>query len=249
MKRAIAVAASVPVLLVTVWWALALVFTGPDPEWLSIALASIYAMGTLAVLIWLRPFAWALAACGLAFVALLVWWSSIRPSNEGDWQVDVARLARVEIRGEQLIVHNLRNFDYRTESDFTPRYEDRTYHLPALRGVDVFMSYWGSPAIAHTIMSWQFENAPPLAISIETRKRKGQEYSALKGFFKQYEITYVVADERDVVGLRTNHRGEQVYLYRLKSTPAFARALLLDYVDSINGLVERPQFYNALVDN
>ena len=111
------------------------------------------------------------------------------------------------------------------------------------------MSYWGSPAIAHTIMSWQFENAPPLAISIETRKRKGQEYSALKGFFKQYEIIYVVADERDVVGLRTNHRGEQVYLYRLKSTPALARALLLDYVDSINGLVEHPQFYNALADN
>ena len=126
---------------------------------------------------------------------------------------------------------------------------DRTYDLSALRGVDVFMSYWGSPAIAHTIMSWQFDNAPPLAISIETRKRKGQEYSAVKGFFKQYEIIYVVADERDVVGLRTNHRGEQVYLYRLKSTPALARALLLDYVDSINGLVERPQFYNALVDN
>ena len=111
-------------------------------------------------------------------------------------------------RGEQLTVHNVRNFDYRTESDFTPRYEDRTYDLSTLRGVDVFMSYWGSPAIAHTIMSWQFDNAPPLAISIETRKRKGQEYSAIKGFFKQYEIIYVVADEHDVVGLRTNHRGE-----------------------------------------
>ncbi len=98
-------------------------------------------------------------------------------------------------------------------------------------------------------MSWQFENAPPLAISIETRKRKGQDYSALKGFFRQYEIIYVVADEQDVVGLRTNHRGEQVYLYRLKLTPTQARGLLLDYIDSINRLVERPQFYNALVDN
>ena len=192
----------------TAWWTLALVFAGPDPAWLGTALASVYALGTLAILLWLRPFAWALAACGLAFVALLIWWSTIRPSNEGDWQADVARLARVEVRGEQLIVHNVRNFDYRTESDFTPRYVDRTYDLSALRGVDVFMSYWGSPAIAHTIMSWQFDNAPPLAISIETRKRKGQEYSAVKGFFKQYEIIYVVADERDVVGLRTNHRGE-----------------------------------------
>ena len=249
VKRAIVVAASIPILLVTAWWTLALVFAGPDPAWLRTGLAAVYALGTLAILLWLRPFAWALAAWGLAFVALLIWWSTIRPSNDGDWQPDVARLAQVEVRGEQLIVHNVRNFDYRTESDFTPRYEDRTYDLSALRGVDVFMSYWGSPAIAHTIMSWQFDNAPPLAISIETRKRKGQEYSAIKGFFKQYEIIYVVADEHDVVGLRTNHRGEEVYLYRLNPTPELARALLLDYVDSINGLVERPQFYNALVDN
>ena len=230
MKRAIIVAASIPILLVTAWWTLALVFAGPDPAWLRTGLAAIYALGTLAILLWLRPFTWALAAWGLAFVALLIWWGTIRPSNDGDWQPDVARLARVEVRGEQLIVHNVRNFDYRTESDFTPRYEDRTYDLSTLRGVDGFMSYWGSPAIAHTIMSWQFDNAPPLAISIETRKRKGQEYSAIKGFFKQYEIIYVVADEHDVVGLRTNHRGEEVYLYRLNPTPKLARALLLDYV-------------------
>ena len=249
MRRAIVVAASVPILLVTAWWTLALVFTGPDPEWLRMAIASIYALGTLAMLALAAPVRLGARGLGPRVRRLLVWWSSIRPSNEGDWQPDVARLPPVEIRGDQLIVRNVRNFDYRSESDFTPRYEDRSYDLAALRGVDLFMSYWGSPAIAHTIMSWQFENAPPLAISIETRKRSGQEYSAVKGFFKQYELNYVVADERDVVGLRTNHRGEQVYLYRLKSTPALARAMLLDYVESINGLVERPQFYNALVDN
>jgi hypothetical protein len=249
VKRAIVVVASIAILLVTAWWALALVYAGPDPEWLRMAIAAIYALGTLAILIWLRPFASVLAAWGLAFVVLLVWWNSIRPSNVGDWQADVARLPQVEIRGNQLIVRNIRDFEYRTERDFTPRYVDRSYDLSTLRGVDLFMSYWGSPAIAHTIMSWQFENAPPLAISIETRKRTGQEYSAVKGFFKQYEIIYVVADERDLVGLRTNHRGEQVYLYRLKLAPALARALLLDYVDSINGLVEHPQFYNALVEN
>ena len=225
VKRATSVAASIPILLVTAWWTLALVFAGPDPAWLRTGFAAAYALGTLAILLWLRPFGWALAVWGLALVALLIWWSTIRPSNDRDWQPDVARLPRVEVRGEQLTIRNVRNFDYRTEGDFTARYEDRTYDLSKLRGVDFFMSYWGSPAIAHTIMSWQFENAPPLAVSIETRKRRGQEYSALKGFFKQYEIIYVVADERDVVGLRTNHRGEQVYLYRLKSTPALARAL------------------------
>jgi hypothetical protein len=249
VNRASVVVASIPILLVTAWWTLALVFAGPGPAWLRTALAATYALGTLAMLVWLRPFAQAFVAWALALVALLVWWSTIRASNEGDWQPDVARLPRVEVRGEQMTFHNVRNFNYRTESDFTARYVDRTYDLTALRGVDVFMSYWGSPAIAHTIMSWQFENAPPLAISIETRKRKGQEYSAVRGFFKQYEIIYVVADERDVVGVRTNHRGEEVYLYRLKSTPALARALLVDYVDSINSLVEHPQFYNALVDN
>jgi hypothetical protein len=196
-----------------------------------------------------RPLPRAFAAWAIAGVALLVWWTSMEPSNTRDWQADVARLPRVEIRGQQLVFHDIRSFEYRSETDFTPRYVDRSYDLADLRGVDLFMSYWGSPAIAHTIMSWQFGNAPPLAISIETRKRKGQEYSAVKGFFKQYEIIYVVADERDVVGLRTNHRGEQVYLYRLKSSPALARALLLDYVASINELVERPQFYNALLDN
>jgi hypothetical protein len=249
VKRAATVAVSIAILLVTAWWTLALVFAGPGPAWLRIGVAAVYALGTLATLLWLRPFRRALALWGLALIGLLVWWNTLRPSNDGDWQADVARLARVEVRGERLIFHNVRNFDYRTETEFTPRYEDRTYDLSALRGVDIFMSYWGSPAIAHTIMSWQFENAPPLAISIETRKRKGQEYSALKGFFKQYEITYVVADERDVVALRTNHRGENVYLYRLRVNPALARALLLDYVGSINALVERPQFYNALVDN
>ena len=205
---------------------------------------------TLAILIWLRPFTPALATWGLAFVALLVWReASIRPSNERDWQPDVARLPSVDVRGDLLTVHNIRNFDYRTETDFTPRYEDRTYDLSKLRGVDLFLVYWGSPAIAHTIMSWQFEGAPPLAVSIETRKRRGQEYSAVQGFFKQYEIIYVVADERDVVRLRTNYRGEQVYLYRLNASAAQARALLMDYVASINALVEQPQFYNALTDN
>ena len=106
MKRAIIVLCSVPILLVTAWWTLALVFAGPGPAWLGTALAAIYALGTLAILLWLRPFAWALAACGLGFVALMIWWSTIRPSNEGDWQADVARLPRVEIRGEQLVVHN-----------------------------------------------------------------------------------------------------------------------------------------------
>ncbi|WP_370889723.1 DUF4105 domain-containing protein [Caballeronia sp. RCC_10] len=206
-------------------------------------------MVSLAVLLWLRPPWRAIAVWSTGLVAILVWWNMLQPSSDREWQPDVVKLASFDFDGGYLRVHNLRNFDYRTETDFTPRYEDRTFDLSKLRGLDIFMSYWGSPAIAHTIMSWDFEDSLPLAISIETRKSKGQEYSAVKGFFKQYELIYVAADERDVIRLRTNYRGEQVYLYRLKVTPEQARALLMDYVATMNALVKTPRFYNALVNN
>src|SRR5262245_2871909 len=249
MKKLLRVLLAVPVLLVTLWWALALYFAGPDPAWMRPALALLFGAGTVALLVWLRPYRWALGIWAAAVALLFFWWTTIQPSNDRDWQPDVARLPTAEIQGNKLTVHNVRNADYRSETDYTLRYEDRTYDLSRLTGLDLFMIYWGSPAIAHTIMSWQFEGSLPLAISIETRKQVGQEYSAVEGFFKQYEIIYVVADERDVVRLRTNYRGEEVYLYRLKTPPPLARALLLDYVQSMNELAERPQFYNALTDN
>jgi hypothetical protein len=240
---------AVPLLAGTAWWTLALIYAGPGPAWMKTALALSYAGGTVAALLWVRPFRWALGIWGAGFVVLLGWWISIQASNDRDWAPDVARVPSVELRGDRLTFHNVRNFDYRTENDFTPRYEDRNVDLARLRGLDLFMVYWGSPMIAHTIMSWQFEDSPPIAISIETRKQRGQRYSAVEGFFKQYELIYVVADERDVVRLRTNYRGEQVYLYRLKTPLPQARALLLDYVDVMNALVQHPKFYNALLDN
>ena len=206
-------------------------------------------MAALAAFIWLRPFWRALAVWGVGFLAIIVWWSTLQPSNDRDWQPDVAKVAWAEVSGDKLTFHNVRDFDYRSETDFTPRYEDRVYDLSKLRGLDLVMSYWGSPAIAHTIMSWEFEGSRPLAISIETRKSKGQEYSAVKGFFRHYEIIYVAADERDVVRVRTNYRGEDDYLYRLKVAPEQARALLMDYVTTMNALAKTPEFYNALVDN
>ena len=250
MKRALIVILALPVLALTGWAALVLLFAGPgEATWIRPAVAVVYALGSLAVLLWVRPFPRALGVWGVGLIAVFLWWNSLHPSNDGDWQPDVAKLAWAEVRGDQLTFHNVRNFDYRSETDFTSRYEDRVYDLSKLRGFDLFMSYWGSPAIAHTIMSWDFEGAPPLAISIETRKTMGQEYSAVKGFFRQYDIIYVAADERDIVRLRTNYRGEDVYLYRLKVTPEQARMLLMDYVSTMNSLVETPEFYNALVDN
>jgi hypothetical protein len=196
-----------------------------------------------------RPLRWVVAGILGAFVVVLVAWLAIPPSNARDWQPDVATLAFADIRGDQVVVHNVRNAEYRTEADYTVRLEDRTLDLSKLRSLDLFLIYWGSPLIAHTILSWGFEGDQYLAISIETRKEKGEEYSALRGFFRQYELVFVVADERDVVRLRTNVRGEDVYVYRLDASPAIARQLLLRYFAEINRLHDRPQWYNALTEN
>lgn len=250
LKRSLFVALAITILLASAWGVLVLLYAGPEGNVEArAAVIAVFGLGTLAATIWLRPVWHALAAWTVGFLTIVVWWAMIEPSNNRDWQPDVAKLASAEVHGDKLTFHNVRNFDYRSETDFTVHYEDRAYDLSKLRGVDLFMSYWGSPAIAHTIMSWDFEGSPPLAISIETRKSKGQEYSAIKGFFRHYEIIYIAADERDIVRLRTNYRGEDVYLYRLKATPEEARALLMDYVSTMNGLVDRPEFYNALVDN
>ena len=250
LKRALIIFLALVLLVATGWGALVLLYAGPATAvWASASLATVYAVGSLAALAWLRPLWRALAIWGVGLLAILTWWSTLRPSNDGDWQQDVAKLSWVEVHGDTLTVHNVRNFDYRSDTDFTPRFEDRVYDLSKLRGFDIFLSYWGSRVIAHTIVSWDFADSPPLAISIETRKQKGQEYSAIEGFFRQYEIIYVAADERDIVRVRTNYRGEDVYLYKIKATPEQARLLLMDYVGTMNALDDTPEFYNALVDN
>jgi hypothetical protein len=155
-----------------------------------------------------------------------------------------------EINGKQINIHNIRNCDYRTETDYDTHYYDKIFDLDQLRTVDLYLVTWGSPDIAHTMVSFGFTNGDYVCFSIETRKRTGQEYSALKGFFRQYELTYVIADERDVVRLRTNYRvGEEVCLYRLQATPEQAQRLFLDYLRRVNELHERAEWYNALTDN
>ena len=233
------------------WMALAIYFdlAPRGIPWLPAGLAIAVPVGALAALVLVRPRRWAVVGIAVAFVMVLVAWLAIPPSNTRDWQPDVATLPYAEIRGDRVTVHNVRNADYRSETDYTVRLEDRELDLSRLRSLDLFLVYWGSPLIAHTIMSWGFEGDQYLAVSIETRKEKGEEYSALRGFFRQYELTFVVADERDVVRLRTNFRGEDVYVYQLDVPPADARVLLLKYLRAVNDLREHPQWYNALTDN
>lgn len=235
--------------LAIAWGAVAIWFDGPPARWLAGLLAVAFVSVSGALLLWVRSFWGAVLAMLVPFAAVLGWWLSIPPSNDRDWYPDVARLPTATIEGHLVTVHNVRNFDYRTETDYTERWETRTYDLNQLVGVDMFISYWGPTLYAHTIASWEFADGQHLAVSIETRKEQGEEYSAVLGFFRQYEIYYVVADERDVIGVRANHRGERVYLYRLRTPLDAARAVLLDYLNEINRLARRPKWYNAFTHN
>ena len=249
MSRLLAFAAAPFILLAHVWAIAAVWIDGPEQRVLGIAVLVGYAV--LAGFFATRVsgfFERSIVTLG-PFVLVLAWWLTLEPSNDRVWLRDVARLARAEVEGDRLVFHNVRNFRYRSETDYDERWETREYDLSKLEGVDMFFSYWGSPHIAHTIASWDFGDDGHLAISIETRKEEGEEYSAVLGFFRQFELYYVVADERDLVGLRTNHRGETVRLYRTKNDVAVARAILLDYVREINALGEQPAWYNAVTHN
>jgi len=160
---------------------------------------------------------------------------SLKPSNFRQWQPDVAETAWAEINGDRVTIHNFRNCDYRGEFDYTPHWETRTVDLSKLRGIDIFITYWGSPWIAHPIVSFDFGDDGHVAMSVETRKEVGETYSAVRGFFRYYELIYTIADERDVVRLRSNYRhGEDVYLYHTLAAPEQARSIFLNYLARAN---------------
>lgn len=224
---------------------------GPWRRGLAVAMAALTLAGSGAVLMARgRRHALPAFAGGLALVA--AWFATIQPSGERNWTVDVARAPWATIVGDLVTIHEVRNFAWRTEADFTPRWETRTVDLRRLEGVDLIASYWMGDAIAHILVSFAFEDAPPLAVSIETRKEIGEAYSTVLGFLKRYELVYVVADERDLIGVRTNVRAdppEDVYLYRVAVPRDNARRLFLEYVHRMNELRAHPAFYNTATTN
>jgi hypothetical protein len=241
--------------MVGVWGTLALTYSGPRNDAVRYGLAVLFAAASLAALIALTSRHWrwrAFAAYLVLFMALLVWYFGLEPSNKRDWQTDVAVLPYATVEGDLVTVHNIRNFDYHTETDYTPAYYDKRFDLRKLEGVDVVAVYWMGPAIAHVFLSFAFSGGDHLAISIETRKEKGEGYSTLKGFFRQYELYYVVADERDAFRLRTNYRRdpqEDVYVYRVSGSLENGRKIFLEYINRINALKANPEFYNSLTTN
>ncbi len=238
----------------TAWGALVLFYLGPGSgEVRTVEAWTFAAIGLLALGAWFvrrarRP---AVIGFAAAFALVLVVWGSATPSNDRDWQPEAAVLPYATFDGDRVTVHNIRNFDYRTETDFTPAYYDRTFDLRRLDRVDLVAAYWMGPAIAHLFVTFGFGD-DHLAISIEARKDRTRPYATLPGFFRQYELVYIVADERDVIRVRTNYRTsppEEVYLFRVMGPIENGRRIFLDYLRDINELREHPRFYNTLTTN
>ena len=248
LLRIVFALAIIVAVLVTVWAAAAIYFDSPFGS-LRTLVAVLYLVTVLAALFFPRGHMGLIVAfAGFALVAF--WWLSIKPSNDRDWKPDNARTAYADINGDQITIHNVRNCDYRTEHDFTCQWEVRSYNLENLRSVDLFITWWGSPWIAHPIVSFDFGEQGHVPMSIETRNVVGQTYSAIRGFFRQYTLIYIVSDERDVIRLRTNYRkDEEVHIFRTTVSPPLARKIFLDYLQRVNALHERPEWYNALTDN
>jgi hypothetical protein len=239
----------------TGWGALALVYWDHANPLLRNALALAWVLTSLALLAGFTQRRWrwrTLGSFSVLFALLLVCWSTLEPSNDRDWKPESAVLAYASIDGDRITLHNIRNFDYRTETDFTPAYYDRTFDLQQLAAVDLFAVYWMGPKIAHVFLSFGFSDGHHVAVSIEARSERNDEYSSVKGFFRQYELYYAVGDERDLVRLRTNYRVnpvEDVYLYRVQGDAANRRRLFLEYLRRINALREHAQWYNTLTTN
>jgi hypothetical protein len=192
---------------------------------------------------------WPLALYGLALLSLLGWWVTIRPSHDRVWADDVARLLRGTVQGHRVTLANVRNFRWRSDEDYDVRWETRCYDLDRLVSADAIQSYWGSAAIAHAMISFGFDDGRHVVFSVEIRKKRGERFSSIGGFFKQFEMILVAADENDIVRVRTNVRGEDDYLYPLTMTPEIMRSLFVSYVEAANALVETPRFYNTISSN
>ncbi|GHC92189.1 membrane protein [Pseudorhodoferax aquiterrae] len=240
------------VLLLSSLWAVpALHYRLPLPApWASVV-AGGWALFALAAiwLLWREGAARPVLAYGVAFALLLGWWVRIAPSDDRVWADDVARHLQSQVDGSVLTLSNVRNFDWRSDTDYTARWETRRLDLDRLRTVDMALSYWMGPAIAHTLVSFGFDDGQQIVFSVEIRKERGESFSAVAGFFKQYELSLVAADERDILRVRTNVRGEDVYLYRVQLAPAAQRALFLAYLAQAQALARAPRFYDTLSAN
>jgi hypothetical protein len=237
--------------LLAVWGCLALWYQVPGGRVLKSLSLAVWLVFSVAMLFALWHGRAALGALGfaLAFAGLLVWWHGLLPSNNREWADDVAQMTTGTVEANHVMLRNVRNFDWRSDTDYTQRWETRTYDLDRLDSVDMILSYWSNRAIAHVLISFGFDDGSHVAFSVEIRPEKTEAFSEIGGFFKEFELSIIAADERDVVRVRTNVRGEDDYLYRIRIPLSTMRSLFLAYVTQANELVQAPRFYNTVTVN
>jgi hypothetical protein len=251
LRTVATVFATLAVGLPGIWGGFALDYQFPGGQvakGLAVALWAAFCVSLLLAL-WQGRVALGLTAFALAFAVLLIWWTRLAPTNDREWADEVAQISHGTVAGNRVTLYNVRNFDWHTPTDYTQRWETRTYDLDRLRSVDMIMSYWSGPAIAHMLISFGFEAGVQVVFSVEIRRQKTQAYSSLGGFFKEFELSIVAADELDVIRVRTNVRGEDVYLYRLQLPQEAMRRLFLAYVAEADALLTTPRFYNTITVN
>jgi hypothetical protein len=243
--------ASLIIAAMTAWSSLAIYYSNLFNESVRAGIAIGIAVCTGAAFLFLKRRFWALIGFLVVFCLIVAWWLNIKPSNDRNWQPDVAVIPYATIQDNLVTIHNIRNLNYRTETDFDVNYYDKTFDLKNLDSVDMVAVYWMGDAIAHIMMSFGFQGKDFVAFSIETRKEIGEGYSTIKGFFKQYELTYIVGDERDLIRVRTDYRNpqEDVYLYRIRFNRERAQKLFMEYIKQINSMKKRPVWYNTLTTN
>lgn len=235
--------------LIIAWASLAIYYSNlPWPPGRLILAVAFAIFGVCALWVMPRPqWRWAFA---VALAGVVIWHASIPPSNDRPWRAEVERPARAVIDGDRVRLLNYRNFHYRDWDDFDVRYEEREVDISRIDSVDLLVSYWMVGPVAHTFLSFNFDDgSPPVCISIETRPEEGEGFDPLASLFKQFELVYVVGDERDLVRVRTDYRDEEVFLYRIRTTPDRAQALFRVYLDRINSLADQPEWYHLLKDN
>lgn len=175
----------------------------------------------------------------------------IRPSNQRDWIPEQARLPRADFSGDSVTIRNLRNFSYDMQGKPIPRYEDRSYALAEVETVWFILAPFDqkSRGPAHSFLSFGFADSQYVAVSVEARRERGEAYSLVKGLLRQFEIMYVIGDERDLIGMRVNQRGDDVYVYPIRASRDQVRTLFVQVLERANRLYEQPEFYNTLTNN
>ena len=233
------------------WAALALFYRLPGKLLLRTLSSVVWAVLVASLVAWaLSRHSWLpLLVYAALYVIVLLWWARIAPSNQRAWRDDVARLLAGQVQDDHVVLDNVRNFRWRSDSDYDIRWEQRAYDLGQLVRADAVLSYWSGPAIAHAMISFGFDDGRQLVFSVEVRKRRDQKYSSIGGFFKQFETILVAADESDIIRVRTDVRHEDVYLYPLCIEQSTMRALFTAYVAAANQLAARPAFYNTFTSN